>query len=139
MNIQVRYYTRSGNTKKLADAVANAVGATAQDVTANLTEKADVLLLGSSLYAGGCDKAVATFLEENKDNIGVLVCFGSSASGKSTHAKISKLAHKLGITVCEEYFNCAGHFLFMHKQRPNEQDLAAVADFAQGVISKLSD
>lgn len=138
MNVQVRYYTRSGNTQKLAEAVANAVGANALDVAANLDEKADVLLLGSSLYAGNCDKSVAAFLEQNKDNIGVLVCFGSSASGRSTHTKITKLCNNLGINVCEDFFNCAGHFLFMHKERPNEQDLAAAAKFAKNIIAKLN-
>lgn len=36
MNIAVRYYTRSGNTKKLADAIANAVSAEAKDLSNSL-------------------------------------------------------------------------------------------------------
>lgn len=138
MNIQVRYHSRSGNTQKLAQAVATAVGAEALDTTTNLTQKADVLFLGSSVYAGNCDKAVSAFLEANKNNIGTLVCFGSSASGKSTHKKLTKLAGELGVNICEEYFNCAGHFLFMHKERPNAQDCNAVAEFAKATLAKLN-
>lgn len=51
MNVVVRFYTRSGNTKKLAEAVACAAAASAIDVIVSLTEKADILFLGSSYYA----------------------------------------------------------------------------------------
>ena len=76
MNIAVRYYTRSGNTKKLADAVAKAVSAEAKDITCPLQEKADVLFLGCSYYAFDIDEAVKEFIVRNKDNIGKIVCFG---------------------------------------------------------------
>ena len=42
MKIEVRYYTKSGNTKKLAQAVAQAVSAQAEDISCALTEKADI-------------------------------------------------------------------------------------------------
>jgi len=79
MNIAVRYYTRSGNTKKLASAVADAVSAEAKDITAPLTEKVNILFLGCSYYAFDVDEAVKQFIVENKDYIGKIVCFGTSA------------------------------------------------------------
>ena len=47
MSIAIRYFTKSkkGNTKKLADAVSEAIGIEALDVTEDLTEKADRLFL----------------------------------------------------------------------------------------------
>ena len=51
MKIAVRYYTRSGNTKKLAEAIAKAVGAEAKTVDEPLWEDVDILFLGSSVYA----------------------------------------------------------------------------------------
>ena len=62
MKIAVRYYTRSGNTKKLAEAVANAVSADAKDITVPLTEKVDILFLGCSYYAFDIDEAVKEFI-----------------------------------------------------------------------------
>lgn len=41
MNIAIRYYTRSGNTQKLASAIAEAINIEAKDVSVPLTEKAD--------------------------------------------------------------------------------------------------
>ena len=55
MKIAVRYYTRSGNTKKLAEAIADAVKVDAKDVTVPLMKKADILFLGCSYYAFDVD------------------------------------------------------------------------------------
>ena len=61
MKIAVRYYTRGGNTKKLADAISKAVGVDAETTSVPLTEDVDILFLGSSVYANGVDDAVKEF------------------------------------------------------------------------------
>ena len=48
MKTAIRYYTRSGNTKKLADAIGAALSLQAETVDTPLTEKVDLLLLGCS-------------------------------------------------------------------------------------------
>lgn len=134
MNIAVRYYTRSGNTKKLAEAVAGAVGAPAIDVTVPLDEKADILFLGCSYYAFDVDNAVKEFLKNNKENIGKIVCFGTSAMMKSMKKPVTKVAKELGLTVVDEEFHCRGEFGPVHKGRPNEKDLAEAIAFAKKII-----
>ena len=138
MKISVYYYTRSGNTKKLADAVANAVGVTAEDIKTPLSEKCDIVFLGSSPYAFDVDPAVKAFIEKNRENIGTLVCFGTSASGMTTFKKIKALSEKIGVKVDSEYYNCYGHFMALHKDRPNENDLKEVSTFAKSVAAKLT-
>lgn len=133
MNVSIRYCSRSGNTKRLADSVANAVGTNAESVEVNLSERADIVFLGSSVYAGGFDPTVKTFIENNADKIGMIALFGSSASGSSNLQKISELAEKNEIKVFPEAFNCFGHFLFLHRKRPNSSDLEAAAEFAKKV------
>lgn len=134
MNIAVRYYTRSGNTKKLAEAVADAVSANAQDVTVPLTEKVDILFLGCSYYAFDVDEAIKEFIVKNKDFIGKIVCFGTSAMMKSMIKPLTKVADAVGVSVVSEDFHCRGSFGPMHKGRPNEKDLEQVADFAKKMI-----
>ena len=51
MNYAVAYYTRSGNTKKVADAIAEVIGVPTTDISKGLSADVDVLFLGSSLYA----------------------------------------------------------------------------------------
>ena len=133
MKIAVRYYTRSGNTKKLAEAVAEAVAVEAKDVSVPLEDKADVLFLGCSYYAFDVDEAVKSFIVKNKDNIGKIVCFGTSAMMKSMKKPVSKVARTVGITVADEEFHCRGRFGNIHKRRPDADDLKAVSEFAKKV------
>lgn len=136
MNIAVRFYTRSGNTKKLADAVAQAASVEAKNITAPLTEKTDILFLGCSYYAFDVDEAVKKFIIENKDNIGKIVCFGTSAMMKSMKKPVIKVTETVGVAVANEEFHCRGQFGKIHKGRPNEKDLADVSAFATKVITK---
>lgn len=136
MNIAVRYYTRSGNTKKLADAVAKTASVEAKDITAPLTEKADILFLGCSYYAFDVDEAVKKFIIENKDNIGKIVCFGTSAMMKSMKKPVKKVADTVGVAVANEEFHCRGEFAKIHKGRPNEKDLADVSAFAKRIVNQ---
>ncbi|MCQ2428607.1 MAG: flavodoxin [Clostridia bacterium] len=135
MKYAVRFYSKTGNTKLLADAVAQVLGCDALPVSESLNENTELLFLGSSVYAGQYDKAVGAFLEENKSKIGTIVCFGSSASGKTTAGKISAWAEKNGVKVCDKVFTCPGHFLFMHKERPDSRDLEAVAAFVKDIAA----
>lgn len=136
MNIAVRYYTRSGNTKKIADAVAKAASVEAKDITNPLTEKVDILFLGCSYYAFDVDEAVKEFIVKNKDNIGKIVCFGTSAMMKSMKKPVKKVADTVGVAVADDEFHCRGQFGKVHKGRPNEKDLADVSAFATKVITE---
>lgn len=131
MNIAVRFYTRSGNTEKLANAIAEAVGVQAASVATALSEKVDVLFLGCSYYAFDVDEAVKSFIFENKDNIGKIVCFGTSAMMKSTHKPMKKVADEAGVLLSAEEFHCRGAFGPMHKGRPDANDLKKAAAFAK--------
>ena len=134
MKYQIRYYTRSGNTEKLAKAIAEVIGCPAQSIENPLDEKADVLFLGTSYYAFDADDSVKKFIVDNKDNIGKIVCFGTSAMMKSSRKPIAKVAKKIGVTVAEEEFHCRGQFGKIHKGRPNEKDLEDVKRFAKEIL-----
>ena len=43
MKIAIRYYTKTGNTKKLAEAISSAIGVEAKTVDEPLTEDVDIL------------------------------------------------------------------------------------------------
>lgn len=136
MDVAIRYYTRSGNTKKLAYAVADAVVTEAKDITVPLTEKADILFLGCSYYAFDVDEAVKQFIVENEENIGKIICFGTSAMMKSMKKPVAKVAEPLGIVVADEEFHCRGSFGPMHKGRPNVKDLEEISAFAKRIIGE---
>ena len=65
MKNAVRYYSRSGNTKTAAEAIARAIGTDAVSVdsaSASLQEPVDVLFIGGALYAYGIDKHLKAYL-----------------------------------------------------------------------------
>lgn len=134
MSVAVRYYTRSGNTEKLAKAIAEKVGVTAETVDKALPEKVDILFLGSSYYAFDMDPAVKEFLKANKDKIGKIVLVGTSAMMKSMKKPMHKVVDALGIQIADEEFHCRGEFGPAHKGRPNADDLNAAKEFAAKLI-----
>lgn len=134
MKTAVRYFTRSGNTEKLALAIAEAIGVEALDVSAPLEEKADILFLGSSVYAGGIDEAVKNFIRDNSARIGKIYNFSTAALLPSTYAQVKKVAAEHGIRMAEQEFHCRGSFSIMHRGRPNAEDRKKAAAFAKAVM-----
>ena len=137
MKIAVRYYTKTGNTKRLADAIAAAVGAEALPPGAPLEEPVDILFLGNSYYAFSIDPEVRQYVQSLKsEQVGKIVNFGSAAMLNSTYKKVKAEADKVGIAMDEREFHCKGEFKGLHKGRPNEEDLAAAADFARKIAEE---
>lgn len=132
MKFAVRYYTKTGNTKRLAEAVANELGVEALPISEGLNEQADILFLGNSYYAFTIDPEVRSFIAGlSKDKVGKIVNFGSAALLNSTYKKVKAEAAKVGIPVDEKEFHCKGEFKALHKGRPNKDDLKAAREFAR--------
>ena len=136
MKIAVRYFSRGGNTKKLADAIANAVGVDAETTSVPLTEDVDILFLGSSVYANGVDNAIKEFVNGIGVKVGKVVNFSTAALVRSSYKQVSKLLEGKNIPFAKEEFYCRGSFAMMHKGRPNADDCNAAADFARKIISQ---
>ena len=135
MKIAVRYYTKTGNTKRLAEAIAKAVGVEALPISAPITEPVDILFLGNSYYAFTIDPEVKTFVSSlDKKMVGRIVNFGSAAMMNSTWKKVKAVADKTGVRMDEREFHYKGEFKGVHKGKPDETDLKAAAEFARKII-----
>ena len=91
MKIAVRYYSRTGNTKKLAEAVAKAIHVEAKTTDEPLREDVDILFLGSSVYANGVDGKIKMFIQNLNVKVGKVVNFSTAALVKSTYKQVGKL------------------------------------------------
>jgi len=135
MKTAVRYYTKTGNTKRLAEAIASAVGVEALPISTPVTEPVDILFLGNSYYAFSIDPEVRKFVQGlDKNLVGKIVNFGSAAMLNSTYKKVKAEADKVGIPMDEREFHCKGEFKGIHKGKPDEADLKRAAEFAKKVI-----
>ena len=133
MCCQVLYKDRY--TKRLADAIAEAVGVEALPISEPITEPVDILFLGNSYYAFNIDPHVKEFvLSLDKEKVGRLVNFGSAAMLNSTLKKVKAEADKVGVVMDEREFHCRGEFKGIHKGKPDQKDLQAVAAFAKSLI-----
>lgn len=135
MKVAIRYYTRGGNTKKLADAISEAIGVEAKTTAEPLTEDVDILFLGSSVYAYGVDDEVKKFIRGIDVKVGKVVNFSTAALIKSTYKQVAKLLAEKNIPFAKEEFACKGSFAMMHKGKPDANDCKAAADFAKKIVS----
>ena len=134
MKIAVRYYTKTGNTKRLAEAVAGALGVPALPISEPVREPVDILLLGNSYYAFSIDPEVRAFVRSlDRNLVGRIANFGTAAMLNSTWKKVKAEADRKGIPMVESEFHCKGEFKGAHKGRPNSEDLAAAAAWAKGI------
>ena len=133
MKTAIRYYSQTGNTRKLAEAIAAELGIEARPVTEPLEEETELLFLCNSVYWAGIDKSVKQFVKANAGKIGALVNVSTAAMIESTYGQMKKLAAEAGVKLCEQEFHCRGKFAALHAGRPNEEDLKAVREFARRV------
>lgn len=132
MKYAVRYYTKTGNTKRLAEAIAKEINVEALPISEPITEEVDILFLGNSYYAFNIDPEVKNFiLNLDSKKVGRIVNFGTAALLNSTYKKIKAQADKVGIKMDEKEFHCKGEFKGMHKGRPNEEDIRAAIEFVK--------
>ena len=130
MGNAVRYYSRSGNTKAIADAIADAIGVKAISVDsaeASIHEPVDILFVGGALYAYGIDQHLEAFLHSlNKDLVKKAVIFSTSWISKHAIALIQEELNRKGIPVEAESLYFRG--------KPGEKQLQEAEKRARSMI-----
>lgn len=135
MKIEVRYYTKSGNTKKLAEVIAKAAGVNAETIDKPVEENIDILFLGSSVYAAGVDESVKRFIANlNDKKVKKVVNFSTAALLPSTYKQVKGMVEKQGIHMESQEYHCRGSFGLLHKNKPDQKDLQEAEAFTQRII-----
>ena len=135
---RVVYFSRGGNTKKLAEAIAKGAGASVFSVEQfETTESSDTLCVGASVYAGSIDGKMRQLLAGLKPTQAKhVVVFGTSAGKKSALSEVKSILEPHGIAVSDDVFHCKGAFLFANRGRPNEEDLKQAEVFGRKISDK---
>ncbi len=127
MSKAVRYYSRSGNTKALAAAIANGANVTAVSVDeygAEINEPVDTLFIGGGLYAYGIDKKLKAFISTLDGNkVKKAAVFSTSWLSRHALDLITKELQARGIEVVEE--SCYA------KNMPGVNELIAAEEFGK--------
>lgn len=133
MKYAVRYYSKSGNTEKLANAISEVLDVPAYDISHELNEDVDVLFFGSGVYGCALDPAVIKFISNINVNIGEFVNFSTSGIMESNYDLIKDVLNNTNINLSEKEFHCPGSFVGLNKDRPNEDDEENIKVFVQNI------
>ncbi len=132
MKIAVRYYSRSGNTRLIAQEIAKeakTVALQVDDPKSKIDKNVDLLFIGGALYAYGIDKNLKKYLNElNPDYIKKAVVFSSSFVSKHAVSIIKRILTSKNIEVMEEYIYKRGKI--------KEEDIKDIANKTNEIIRK---
>lgn len=135
---EVVYFSRTGNTKKVAEAIAEELKVTAKDIkTAGILPKDAFIFLGTGCYGATLPKEIGVFMKKNNFHGRIIALFTTSAFGSITERGLieKQLAEKGAIIT--HNFKCFGHLLTMKKEHPTLQELDKAKEFARTVAVTL--
>lgn len=136
MKTAIRYFSKFGHTKKMANIVGEITGAKPELVDVPISEPVDVLYLGAGVFMGKVDKSIDKFIEKlNPVLVKCVVCFGSCAIIKSPVPQMRNMLEKKGVKVSEKEFTCKGSMGPLHMGHPNKQDLEMFKQFINSTLS----
>ncbi len=136
----IRYFSREGSTKKLADAIAEELGIIAYDVNEPLVDPVDVLFLGGAVYRNDLDFEFRSFIETlDSELVGEAVVFSISSGNKMPYDVVKAILDEKGIKLNEKTYFCKGKKLFMNAGHPDIDDLKAVKIFARSIAREKED
>lgn len=126
MKVAVRYYSRSGNTKAIAEAIASILHVNAISVDApdsRFAQPVDVLFIGGALYAYGIDSHLKEYMKSlSSDNVKKAVIFSTSWVSKHAIDVMKKTLSQKGITVVDDFFYV--------RSKPSPEQLKQAEEFA---------
>jgi flavodoxin len=142
MKIRVCYHSETGNTKKIAEAMAMELGLTAESVDrAAASIETDLLVLGGAVYAvydHGLHPALKSFIDGlEREKVGRVALFRTGFSDEAIALMSSRIKAK-GIPIEVESFGCKGRFLFFSLGHPGKRDLEAARAFARKIAVTAS-
>jgi flavodoxin len=147
MNVRVAYYSATGNTRKVADAIAKAAGCAAasiagkDDQAGDDATPVDLLFLGAAVYAThdhGLHEAVKAFIAGlDPAKVKRVALFSTGFTHSEAAAMLRRLLASRGIPVEADAFFCLGRFALFNLGHPNAADLEAAAAFAEKIVARI--
>lgn len=140
--VAVFYSSRGGNTRKVAEAIAERMTSEALDVSAVGSydmRKCDLIFVGSGSYGSAPAKEMVEFLEAltpADDRYGAV--FGTSGgSGRAHLEKMKELLEGKGISVLGEWGCLGQEYSLKNKGKPDGGDLEEAKEFAQKMLRRI--
>lgn len=132
MKVAIRYFSRGGHVKSMAEALARGTGVEAVSIdepSAKITEHIDLLFIGGALYNFQLDKGFKQYLEDLPEGlIDEAICFGSSWLTRRPVFLIQDYLKKKDIKISKQ--------AIWSRNRPNDDMIGVIEYFAQNEMTR---
>jgi flavodoxin I len=135
---EVVYYSLTGSTKKVADAIATELDVAAENVkTKDKLAEDSVVFLGAGLYGPLRAWGFRRFIDRNSFHGRKVALFGTSGEGKGREVgALEEAVAAKGAEIAGRFF-CRGKFLFfINRKHPTSKDLENASEFAREVAKE---
>jgi flavodoxin len=102
MKIAIKYQSHGGNTKEVAEAIAKAVGITAESIESSIVESVDLLFIGGGIYKWDIDSSLKNYLGNLNPGLVKSVAAFTTAGGMDKTKTILSIVESKGINVEKE-------------------------------------
>ena len=133
----VIYATKTKHSQKIAEAVAAALGITAQNVQGKPSlSDTELLFIVGGIYGGESMPEMLQYVSGlTSQQVEKAALITSCASGKQGQKSVRSQLEKNGIPVIDEFL-CYGSILFVHAGHPSKADLDNAVQFAVRLAGK---
>lgn len=138
MDIRVVYYSKTGNTKKVAEAIAEEMNVVAENAAEMpVVESFDLLFVGGAIYGAKLDNILIKFIEGlDPQKAGLVAVFGTFIKEDEICDQLKEAFKAKGIDVLPSTYACYGKsFLVFNRKHPDKYELEAAKVFAAKIAN----
>ena len=134
----VLYYSMTGNTRKMAGAIAEELGVEAQNIKAvKALPPEGVLFLGSGSYGDKPSDEMAQFIAANGFAGRKVALFGTSGKGEGKEVEgMAAALRQKGATIAGTYYTKGKAFVVVNLGHPDKGELEGARKFARAVAGQ---
>jgi flavodoxin len=140
MTIRVVFHSQTGNTRKVAEAIAEELGVRAEEISGvSGLSGVDLLFIGDGIYAQKIHKSTDDFISGlDGQSVKHAAVFGTYGGMRQGLAEMQRKLRARGIRVFDESFGCRGRaWLLFNRRHPSDDELAASRKFADRIKTEL--
>lgn len=140
MNVRVAYFSSTGNTRRVAEAIAAELEVEALPISAvgNSQEPTELLLLGGAVYANhghGLHASLKAFIDGlDASKVQRAAIFATGFIQSEAISMMRWRLAKMNIPVADESFFCLGRFALFNIGHPSREDLERAKKFARNIV-----
>ena len=133
MKTALVYFSRTGHSKRIAKAIAEALQITALDVESEpLLDEVDLLFIVGGIYGGASSPELKAYAEGlSRSSVKKAALITSCLNRIHRQSMIREILTRKGIDVAPDEFVCRGSFLFFGLGHPSKEEIDAAVSFAK--------